>query len=298
MEYRESAIITRKQPLPTNDSALRKETAIKAGHEVFKEYLEKDNRLREDDFVALWKKDPVFYAAYSPENIAKDKAKIEEMKNSANFEKEGNYAIVLENMFADVVEKGKFFGEGRYAVTQLSEFDDKAIDGAHCDCLLELEVDGAILSLGIDLTTAQNYNTLNEKRKKCIKGAKDGKFSSIKYGKSGLSDAMGRVNMVPVVVAGLDKDTVADLCAAMGRGDDLSAHYAKIIVLDEIVHELGRLVVEARFVRGKNDEIADALDYYREVFIGIEEKYKSLRTFENSAKAKADKAYKFLTAYF
>ncbi|HEX8974115.1 MAG TPA: hypothetical protein VF817_01340 [Patescibacteria group bacterium] len=282
----------------TQDGALKKATTLNTSQEIFEAYLLRENRIHEEEFEELWKEDPVAYANYAPRIIAKEKTDIEAMKRSDKYEKPENFAIVLENIFGDVLTRGKFLGDMPFKAIQLSEYDDKHMNGAHCDVVLEMQTEAGLLHLGIDLTTASHPDSLNKKRDKCISGVKSGNFATVKYFKSEFADYMGELDRIPVVIAGFDKDTVLDLCGAIGRNDDLSKHHAQFIVLEEIIHELGRLSAIAQLGSRDKDTAVATLEYYKEIFVGIAEKKKNLRTVETNAKVRTDKAYKFLTAYF
>lgn len=275
----------------TKDGKIRK-SGIATAKDVFEMYLKKNEKVEMTEFEDV----------YGAEDVKKDLGRVEYVKNSKGFENPTPEGIVLENMFSDLVEKYHWFGEGVKAV-QLSEFDDKIASGAHCDVVLEIPTDdGECVRIGIDLTTAINYDTLSKKRTKCVEGIQSGKLFSVKYFKSKVDDTKGRISDVPVFFAGLDKNTLQNLCETMAKQENtgneiLEKHEGQFVFLDEILSQTNRFIAIAKVKHGEQANITCWMEYYKELFKWILENKKAPRPNNFGQRAGQDEVYRYITKF-
>lgn len=276
-----------------------KNSGIKTGQAVFEGYLKKDERI-----------DPrTFSDIYSAEEINTDLARVETFKKSLDFQKpaevvkSAEVAIVLENMFCDLVEKHEWFGEG-VKVVQLSEFDDMDARGTHCDVVLEIPMkeDDYIMRIGVDLTSALNYDTLNKKRTKCIEGIQSGRLFSAKYFESKAEESKGRLSGIPVFFAGIDEKTIRSLCDLVAKQqnteiDFLGKHEVQFMFLEELVSQVNRYVAIALAKHGSGATVTMDLGYYKDSLESILNNKKAPRPNGYGQKALQDDVYRYITKF-
>ncbi len=276
----------------TQDVVVQKSKSSMTANEVFERYLKKDEKIEMRDFRDI----------YGAEDVKKDLDRVAYVKNSKGFEKPTSESVVLENMFSDLVEKYNWFGQGVKSV-QLSEFDDMIASGAHCDVVLEIPTnDGKCVRIGVDLTTAINYDTLSKKRTKCIEGIQSGKLFSVKYFKSKIDDTKGRISNVPVFFAGLDRNTLQNLCETMAKQENagseiLEKHEGQFVFLDEILSQSNRFIAVARVRHGEQAGVTKWMEYYKELFKWILDNKKSPRPNNFGQRAGQDEVYRYITKF-
>lgn len=273
----------------TTADAKIKNTGIRTGQEVFEFYRDKNNRLKMEDFSDIYKE----------EEIMRDRNELEKMKDSENFEKSDVHGKVLENLFPEIGKKNFWMGEEEFYIIQLSEYDDKMKYGAHADVLIEMRnSEGKIIRFAVDLTTGANMDKLNAKKTKCVKGIEIGTLSSVKYFQSEIEKFRGRIIEVPVVVAGIDKETLHALCDAIGRGENIQNHPAKFMILEEIWHDFSVLLAIANNLKGKKHPLTKKISDCFDVVAALWENKKSLLPHDFAEKASQDKVYKHITRFF
>ncbi len=271
-----------------------KGSGIKTAQGIFEMYKNENNRIQIEDFIDV----------YSEEEIVRDRERVAYVKKSKDFENPTEHGIVLENLFCDLAEKHEWFGEG-VKIVQLSEFDDMIASGAHCDAVLEIPVgeEGLVIRIGIDLTTAVNYDTLNKKKIKCTEGILSGKLFSVKYFKSKIDSTKGKIENMPVLFAGVNKENLELLCASVAKQentkvDALGKHEVQFMFLDEIVSQLESYAGIANSKHGwSNGNITTWMNYYKELFEWIREDKKSLCPNNFKQRASLDELYKFITRF-
>lgn len=270
-----------------------KNSGIKTGQVVFEGYLKTDNKIDPKTFSDI----------YGKEEIEKDLAKVEFFRNNRDFQKPTETAIVLENMFCDLAEKHEWFGEG-VKIIQLSEFDDMNANGAHCDVILEIPIkeDDYIMRIGVDLTSALNYDTLNKKRTKCLEGIQNGKMFSVKYFESKVEDAKGRLSGIPVFFAGIDEKTIKSLCDVKAKQENtemdfLGKHEAQFMFMEELVSQVNRYVAIAIAKHGSGAAVTMDLGYYKDSLESLLSNKKAPRPNGYGQKALQDDVYRYITKF-
>lgn len=258
----------------------------KTGPEIFEIYLKRDNKLQMDDFGDV----------YSEQEILKDKNLLERMASNENYDRSDVQGTVLENIIVDIGEQNMWFGDEENYLIQLSEYDDKAPNGAHADAVLEIKTkDGNIMRLGIDFTLSANSSLLNKKRAKCLDLIDSGKLANVKYFQSELTNEKGRLADIPIVMAGVDRETLHKLCKDVAKKENLTANPAQYMILDEILYQLDIFVAISASKHGMQNELTQELEAYREIFIEILKKKESLRPDNFREKALQDGVYSYLT---
>ncbi|NTW26724.1 MAG: hypothetical protein HGA36_00110 [Candidatus Moranbacteria bacterium] len=276
----------------TTTDAKIKNSGIKTMQGIFEMYKKKNDKLKMADFADV----------YSEEEIMKDKGRVEYFKKSKDYNQPTEHGIVLENMFCDLVEKYEWFGKGA-KVVQLSEFDDMNANGAHCDAVLEIPMeDGFVVRVGIDLTTAVNYDVLNKKKSKCMDGVLSGKLFSVKYFKSKVDQTKRRISDVPVLFAGMNKENLEALCASIAKQENtekdiVSKIDTQFMFFDQFSSQLEKYADMAEEKHGPDAVVTTWLEFYRELFEWIAENKKSLRPNNFGQKASGDEVYKYITRF-
>ena len=289
-------MLERQLPLRTPESTTKDDKIRKSGiitvEDVSERYLKKDDAIKMADFEDV----------YSAEEIKKDTERVEYIKKSKGFEKPTAESVILENMFSDLVEKYKWFGEG-VKVVQLSEFDDKIASGAHCDAVLEIPVAAdRVIRIGIDLTTAVNYDTLSKKRTKCVEGVQSGKLFSVKYFQSKIDGTKGQISDLPVFFAGLDKNTLKNLCEAVAKqentgNDSMEKHEGQFIFLDEMLSQSNRYIAIAKVKHGAESNTTIWMEYYKQLLEWIRDNKKAPRPNNFGQRGGQDEVYRYITKF-
>jgi len=278
-------------PSMTQGGAVKKSIRIeRTAQEIFDKFLKKydSSQIKMEDFSDI----------YSKDEIESDKRRVKAMKESESYEEPTNYSKVLEEAVANLAELYNWLGERQYALIRTSEYDDKLVNGAHCDVILEMMADdGSIMRMGIDLTTSVDWDRLNEKKKKCFGAVEKGKLFDVKYFKSVLTDEKGALKDIPVVMFGADKDSVHELCESVGRIGDISKHHMQYMLIEEINHNLEVLNAVSIECNGIYSEITQKLTSWRELFQEIAAEKNSLRPEDFESKAAKDKAYSYIMKY-
>lgn len=257
----------------------------KTGPEIFQQYLKKDNRLRMEDFADV----------YPREEIAQDKKDLREMIESETYDASDVQGGVLENLVVDIAERHLWFGEREYFIVQLSEYDDKMKKGAHADAVLEArDGNGEVIRIGIDFTLAENIGKLEGKREKCIQSVLGGNLPSAKYYQSELTGEKGRVGGIPVVMAGIDREGLHNLCEAVAKKDKAFLERTQLMFLDEMLHQMDNLVAIAMDRHGSTNRITAYLEQCREFFIEALKQKESLRSNDFNQEAARDHVYSFI----
>lgn len=277
----------------TTADAKIKNSGIKTAQGIFETYKTKDERINIDDFLDV----------YSAEEIERDKERVKYFKKSKDYEIPTEYGVVLENLFCDLAEKHEWFGEG-VKIVQLSEFDDMIASGAHCDVVLEIPVgsEGFVARIGIDLTTAVNYDNLSKKRTKCVGGVQNGRLFSVKYFKSKIDGTKGKISNMPVFFAGINKENIDALCAAVAKKentgiDNLKKHEAQFMFLDELENQTESYAGIALSDHGPDASVTFWMNYYKELIEWMNEDKKSLRPNNFGQKASQDEVYRYITRF-
>lgn len=280
------------QSKKTQDAAVQRSKTIMTASKIFEMYLTKDQKINEEDFVDI----------YGEEEIKKDKQRVEYIKNSKGFEKPTPEGIVLENLFCDLAEKYKWFGEGS-RVVQLSEFDDKIASGAHCDVVVEIPTqDENVTRIGIDLTTAINPDTLSKKRTKCLDGIRSGKLFSVKYFKSEVNDYKGAIDDVPVFIAGINKESLNLICDTLAKQENTDKDYVSnsevpFMIFDEMISQASRYRGIAALKHGEGGYMTDLMDYYKLLLEWINQNRKSPLPANYKQRASLDDVYRYITKF-
>lgn len=277
----------------TTADAKVKNSGIKTAQGVFEMYQKKDERIRLEDFIGV----------YNEEEIKKDMERVEYFKRSKDYDKPTAHGTVLENLFCQMAEKYEWFGAD-VKVVQLSEFDDMIASGAHCDAVLEIPVgDGDdVVRIGIDLTTAINYDNLNKKRNKCVDAIQSGKLFSVKYFKSKIDDTIGRISDMPVFFAGVNKENLEALCATVAKQENtgqnlLSKHEVQFMFLEQMLSQINRYVSIASSRHGFGSNITNNLEYYKRLIEWMKDDKKSLRPNNFDQRAMGDEVYKYIIKF-
>ena len=276
----------------TTEEKIRRTSIATAGG-IFDMYLKKDEKLNIEEFGDV----------YPAEEIKKDRERVEYIKKGKDYKEPTDDSIVLENMFTDLVEKYNWFGEG-VKVVQLSEFDDKIASGAHCDVILEIPTgeDGSIERIGIDLTTAINYDNLSKKRLKCLDAVKSGNFFSVKYFKSKIDNTKGKIDDVPVFFAGIGKETLSALCDSIAKQENtgmeiLKKHEVQLMLIRELLAQTEVYYGIAQASHGENSKMTASLDYYQRLFDWMHDNKKSLYSNGFEQKALQDKVFAYIAKF-
>lgn len=267
-----------------------KKTKVIPGHEIFQKYHEMGNKkkIKMEDFADV----------YSLSEIKIDNKRIENAKKKQ--EKPTPPGIVLENAFYDLSEKllaDEKSGNEIYSQL-LSTFDDVIKeDGTTADVILEIKTrEGDIVRLLADVTTAITMSKLYEKRKKCTDNIQKGKLHSVKYFQSQIDGKKGRQGNLPMVIVGMDKESLHYFCERIGEGNDLANDYAAFIFIDEIVKQLGTDYVLSKSENGENSEMTKTLFRTYQVFNAILETKNNLRSHDFEKKVVEDGVYTYLTS--
>ncbi|HBI33961.1 MAG TPA: hypothetical protein DEA43_03905 [Candidatus Moranbacteria bacterium] len=275
----------------TTEEKIRR-TSIATAEGIFDMYLKRDEKLNMEEFGDV----------YPVEEIKKDRERVEYIKKGKDYKEPTKESVVLENMFTDLVEKYNWFGEG-VKVVQLSEFDDKIASGAHCDVVLEFSnADGSVTRIGVDLTTAINYDTLNKKKSKCLDAVKSGKFFSVKYFKSKIDDTKGKIDDVPVFFAGIDKETLNMLCESLAKQKNtgmeiLEKHEGQSMFIKELLTQADVYYGSSIINNGEDGYATKKMDYYQRLFDQLYEDKKSLRSNGFEKKALQDKVFEYIAKF-
>jgi len=274
-----------------------KKTEVIPGSKVFQKYFEMGDKGKNkmDDFADV----------YSLSEIQSDKKRIAEVKNKQ--ERPTPFGVVLENAFYDLSEKLLSDGNGENKIysQMLSTFDDIIKrDGTRADVALEVKTPkGEVVRLLVDVTTAITMSKLYEKRKKCIENIEKGKLHSVKYFQSKIETVdengnnikkKGKQENLPMVIVGMDKESLHEFCPRIGENNDLANDCAAFMFLDEIVKQLRDDYVLSEEINGKNSEITETLLKTYQTFGAILETKNNLRPHDFEEKVVKDGVYTYL----
>jgi len=182
-----------------------------------------------------------FIDIYGKEVVQKDLKYIQELKNK--FEADSTpekaevkkHADVLEAVIADQTELNDWMGPDASTIVA-SEKDDM---GNGVDIIVEFLRDNGVshLALAIDVTHGQDVKNKMERIKKEIKS---GKLTEVKYFKSENSGFKGKLEHIPRVIIGADKNTILELGELwLERNNEaLAKHKIQFQILEEIKIQL------------------------------------------------------------
>jgi hypothetical protein len=264
---------------------------IQTGPEIFQHYRDLDTRTKMEDFGDI----------YSEEEIKEDRRRVEYVKLSKDYEKPTVHGKVFENLFCEIAEKFKWFGEGA-RIVQLTEYDDIIASGAHCDAVLEIPMGDNLLRIGLDLTTAVDFDNLLKKRTKCIDAVEKGKNFPVKYFQSKIDQTRGKIENIPVFFVGIDKEALARLCDSVAKqknsqDDLLENNEVQFMILDELYSQALVYRAHAEKKHGKDSTVTKKMEHYGKIFKGLIDTKKSLRSKDFEAKASADGVYNYIKKY-
>lgn len=206
--------------------------AVRNAHHTAEKMLRED-AVDPHDFVQL----------YGEENVTRDLAYAEKREQEFTHDANKKYAEVLEAILYDQIELSDWFGPK--ARTIKTSFFDDIVNGS--DLILELEeLDQTLshLSLSIDVTFG---TTTEDKKFSAIKEKIDaGKLGEVKYFQSEKTGKPEKLNKVPQVVIGVEKDSVIQLAGLWmgehGRSKEgktkLAIHPVQRLILEEILLQL------------------------------------------------------------
>jgi hypothetical protein len=162
--------------------------------------------------------------------------------------------------------------------------------------------DGETVRIGVDLTTAVNYDTLSKKRTKCIEGVQSGKLFDVKYFKSKVDNTKGKISTVPVFFAGLDKNSLQNICEMMATeestGKELMAnHEGQFVFLDEMISQTNRFIAIARVKHGEQASTTQWMEYYKALLEWILDNKKAPRPNNFGQRAGQDEVYRYITKF-
>ncbi len=197
-----------------------------------------------------------FIELYGEANVEIDLRYVKEMKerfaaNDTTQEKNlKRISDVFERIIMEQIELHDWFGPNTMTVAA-SEYDDIK-NGV--DIIVEITEEdsraSSHLGLGIDIT----YNTNLEKKFLRIKNEiKSGKLTEVKYFQSADGSFTGRLNRIPRVVIGVQKETIAELMKLTlnKKKKELAQHVIQYVILSEIYTQL---IFFAKFARDENVE--------------------------------------------
>lgn len=271
-----------------DDKSIQTKKTIFPGHEIFQKYygMGDKEKIKMDNFTDI----------YSLSEIQSDKKRIEKAKE--NQEKPTPAGIVLENAFYDLSEKLLADEKSGNEIHSqlLSTFDDViGSAGTRADIILEIKGNnGEVAKLLVDVTTGVTMSKLLEKRKKCINVIENGKLHSIKYLQSKIDGKRGRQENLPMVIVGMNKESLQEFCARIGEGNDLKNDYASFMFLDEIVEQLRADYVLSKSITGENSEMTKTFFKTYQAFSAILEIKNNLRPRDFEKKVVQDDTYTYL----
>lgn len=145
-------------------------------------------------------------------------------------------AIIAEAIIADRAEKDNWFGENCF-IALASEYDDVY---NHTDLILEFDEEGGVTRLAVDVTTAENYETLEKKRINIRKDIESGKLTSLKYFISEIDDTQGKISGLPRIIINISKEDVKELSELIVNKENkkLSKHPIQDEILQDVKDQL------------------------------------------------------------
>ncbi len=199
------------------------------------------------DYVLSYKKESVkidnFSDIYPEIKIKRDVKRVAEIKEKF-WSGKTERSEILEAILARQIEQANWFGEN-CSVVRTSEYDDLV---NHTDLVAEFEEEGIFIRLALDVTTSQDKDTLADKIRSIEKEIDQGKLTSLEYYLSEETEppTKGRLEMVPRVIIGTDREGVKELSDLVkktidqekGSNLELANSQVQIELLTEVKEQL------------------------------------------------------------
>ncbi len=177
-------------------------------------------------------------------------------------------AEIFETIIKNSAELSDWF-DGAY-VSETVEFDDRT---KHTDFVLEWESDeedDEPTRLAIDVTVAENPETLKKKADFITRDLRSGKLTEIDYFESEIDGEQQALKKIPRVVLALKQDSLEDLCdVALSdeKGRNLAQDGAQLIIIMLAIKQLKKQLEFIKSKGLKNENILEkTLDKMTEVY--------------------------------
>ena len=198
-------------------------------HQEARKALEERPTIHDDDFKGI----------YTPEEIAADQARLDEIKKAQKYPATVR-AVILEHVIFSHSENSNWLTtQDRESYTvQTTEFDDKV---NHTDMVVEWIEDGEIRRLAIDVTTSETNGPIAQSESQIEEEIKSGNLATVKYFKSQAEpNKVGEISGIPRVIIAMDRETIKKLCGDFVTKNPRELEYSheQLLILEEIREQM------------------------------------------------------------
>lgn len=201
----------------------------------------------------IFKRDAIdpkgFSDLYDPKAIQKDLAYVQNLKDTVFETGSGKIAAdILEGIAYEQIELANWFGPYAHTI-KTSEYDDIK-NGV--DLMVEFdepETSRSHLALGIDAT--YGVQGITKKLERIHRDIDQGKLTEVKYFEAGDGSFKGRLQQVPRIILGVERDTVLSLARLWteGKNTELGAHPIQELLLRQA---RSQLVTFAQYAKNRH----------------------------------------------